>query len=150
MKIKIYYIIIVFISFALLSCAKPEVAEVILPSDNSLNCEELNEEIAEAIKLKQDAEYAKEGTGGNVTRLILFWPAWAKSLSNADKAFKAANDRKFHLEKLMRKKKCKTYPGTILKDKTNISSQLSSLKELYDSGALTLKEYEKAKKRLLD
>mgnify|MGYP002060267195 CR=1 FL=1 len=150
MKKKIYYFIVISISFTLLSCAKPEVVEVILPSDNNLNCEELNEELAQAIKLKQDAEYAKEGTGGNIARVILFWPAWAKSLSNADKAVQAANDRRFHLEKLMRKKKCKTSPSAISKREIDISSQLWSLKELYDSGALTSEEYKKAKKRLLD
>ena len=42
-------------------------------------------------------EYAKEGTGGNVARMILFWPAWAQTLHNADKAILAANDRNHHL-----------------------------------------------------
>ena len=80
-----------------MSCAKPEVAEVILPSDNSLNCEELNEEIAVAIKLKQMRSTPKK-VRGECNKTYFIWPAWAKSLSNADKAFKAASDRKFHLE----------------------------------------------------
>jgi len=28
--------------------------------------------------MKRDAEYAKEGTGGNITRLVLFWPLGLK------------------------------------------------------------------------
>ena len=48
----------------------------------------LKDEIAEVQKIKEDAEYSKD-TGGNMTRAILFWPAWAKSLHNADKSSKA-------------------------------------------------------------
>ena len=35
---------------------------------------------------------------------MLFWPAWAQTLHNADIAIKAANDRTYHLLKLSDKK----------------------------------------------
>ena len=87
------------------SCAKPTVVNVVLPGDEKLNCEQLRNAVAETQKIKKDAEYAREGTGGNVARLMLFWPAWAQTLHNADVAIQAANDRNFHLIKIMKKKK---------------------------------------------
>ena len=86
------------------SCAKPTVVNVVLPGDNELNCEQLEDAVAESQKIKREAEYAKEGTGGNVARLLLFWPAWAQTLHNADVAIIAANDRIYHLFNIMKKK----------------------------------------------
>ena len=101
--IKDLKILIIFTIFFLSSCAKPTVVEVVQQKDDKLNCEELKDEIAEAQKIKEEAEYSKD-TGGNMARLIVFWPAWAASLHNADEAVLAANNRKFHLIKLMKKK----------------------------------------------
>ena len=70
----------------LYSCAKPTVVNIVLSGDEELNCEQLEDAVAESQKIKREAEYAKEGTGGNITRVILFWPAWAKTLHNADVA----------------------------------------------------------------
>ena len=86
--IKIFFILSI-LTFAY-SCAKPKVVNVILPGDKELSCEQLENSIAESQKLKSDAEYAKDGTGGNVARFILFWPAWAQTLHNADVAIVAA------------------------------------------------------------
>ena len=99
-------ILVLGISLILLnSCAKPTVVNIVVPGDNKLNCEELENAVAETQKIKKDAEYAKEGTGGNVARMMLFWPAWAQTLHNADIAIQAANDRNFHLINIMKKKK---------------------------------------------
>ena len=86
------------------SCAKPTVVSVVVPGDDKLNCEQLEISVAETQKIKKDAKYAKEGTGGNMTRLLLFWPAWAQTLHNADVAIQAANDRNYHLINIMKKK----------------------------------------------
>ena len=103
---KLLGILVLGISLILLSsCAKPTVVNIVSPGDEELNCEQLENAIAETQKIKQDAEYAKEGTGGNVARVMLFWPAWAKTLHNADIAIQAANDRNFHLINIMKKKK---------------------------------------------
>ena len=103
---KFLGIMVLGISLVLLSsCAKPTVVNIVVPGDEELNCEQLENAIAETQKIKKDAEYAKEGTGGNVARLMLFWPAWAQTLHNADIAIQAANDRNFHLITIMKKKK---------------------------------------------
>ena len=148
------FISTIILLILLSSCAKPTVVNVVLPEDNKLNCKQLKDAIAETQKIKKDAEYAREGTGGNITRMILFWPAWAKTLHNADVAIQAANDRNFHLIKLMKKKNCKgveSINDRIDKSSTsNIASQLKILKEMYDSGDLTKEEYTKAKKKVLE
>ena len=149
--------ILVFgISIILLnSCAKPTVVNVVLPGDDELNCEQLENAVAESQKIKREAEYAKEGTGENVTRLLLFWPAWAQTLHNADVAIMAANDRIYHLFNIMKKKKCggvDKIEAQITNTTTSISitGQLKDLKEMYKSGDLTKEEYKKAKKKILD
>ena len=150
--------IVVFgISIILLnSCAKPTVVNVVLPGDDELNCEQLENAVAESQKIKREAEYAKEGTGGNVTRLLLFWPAWAQTLHNADVAIMAANDRIYHLFNIMKKKKCggvDKIEAQITNTATsinNITGQLKELKEMYKAGDLNEEEYKKAKNKILD
>ena len=141
------------------SCAKPTLVEIIQPGDDFLSCTELKQEIEETKKIKEEAEFSKQ-SGGNIARAILFWPAWAQSLNNADDAMIAANNRSFHLIKLMRKKNC---PGADdLKTKiigkqtkenisgSNLADQLKTLKELYEDGHLSDEEYTKAKKKIID
>ena len=148
---------VICISLILLhSCAKPTVVNVIMPEDEKLNCEQLENAVSETQKIKKDAEYAKEGTGGNVARVMLFWPAWAQTLHNADVAIQAANDRNYYLINIMKKKNCKGVDNinaqinksTISTD--NVAGQLKILKEMYDSGDLTQEEYTKAKKKVLE
>jgi len=155
-KSKIVFILILIF---LNACAKPTIVEIVQPNDKNLNCEELELEIAEAQKIKEEADFSKD-SGGNIARVILFWPAWAQSLHNADEAILAANDRKHHLIKIMREKKCKDadkYEAKIKDTSTstsisqnNIAEQLKTLKELYDSGDLTEEEYKKAKEKVLN
>ena len=152
---KFIGILVLGISLILLnSCAKPTVVNVIVPGDEKLNCEQLENAVAETQKIKKDAEFAKEGTGGNVARMMLFWPAWAQTLHNADVAIQAANDRNYHLINIMKKKNCKgvnNISAQINKSIStdNITGQLKILKEMYDSGDLTQEEYTKAKKKIL-
>jgi hypothetical protein len=152
MKITSLTLLLIFLN----SCAKPTVVEISMPDDNKLNCEQLREEIADTNKIKRDAEYAKTNTGGNTTRVLLFWPAWAKSLHNADKAIIAADNRNYHLIKLMKKKNC---PGVDVinaeiinseSSSNSIAAQLKTLKEMYKEGDLTKEEYKKAKEKLLN
>ena len=134
------------------SCAKPTVVEVVVSGDEKLNCEQLENEVAEAQKIKKEAQYARESTGGNVTRMMLFWPAGAKTLHNADIAIMAADDRIFHLIKLMKKKKCQgvdVINAQIANAKSTIAQQLKDLNEMYKLGTLTKEEFEMAKKKTL-
>ena len=154
---KFQGILVLIVSVILLyACAKPTVVNVVLPEDEELNCEQLEDAVAESQKIKREAEYAKEGTGGNITRVMLFWPAWAKTLHNADVAVRAADDRIFHLFKIMKKKSCTNIDKieaqilNIENKKITITQQLKELKEMYKSGDLTKEEYKKAKKKILD
>ena len=154
---KFQGILVLIISVILLyACAKPTVVNVVLPGDEELNCEQLEVAVAESQKIKREAEHAKEGTGGNITRVMLFWPAWAKTLHNADVAVRAADDRIFHLFKIMKKKSCTNIDKieaqilNIENTEITITQQLKELKEMYKSGDLTKEEYKKAKKKILD
>ncbi len=142
------------ITFLLISCAKPEVVNVTTPEDLQMNCQELESSVAEAQKFKRDALYEKDNTGGNVARMMLFWPAMATSFHNADVAIKAANERTYHLLKLMKEKDCKGVDlvnAELIRTATEtIVGQLQAVKEMYESGHLTKEEYIKAKKKILD
>ena len=149
---KTGYLLLFFVF--LLSCATPEVVVVKDPLDEKKNCNELENSVAKTQKFKRDALYEKENTGGNMARMILFWPAMATTFHNADKAIKAANDRTYHLLKIMRDKNCKNVDlvnSEIIKSSTQtITGQLSILREMYKSGDLTKEEFNKAKKKVLE
>ena len=93
-----------------------------------------------------------------MARIILFWPSWAQSLHNADEAMLAANNRVFHLIKLMKEKDCKNaekFKAALKENQTkiykeNIAEQLQTLKNLYEAGDLTEEEYKKAKNKVLN
>ena len=88
-----------------------------------------------------------------MTRIILFWPAWAKTLHNADVAIMAANDRIYHLFNIMKKKGCvgtDKIEAQITNTEISIIGQLKELKKMYKSGDLTKDEYKRAKKKILD
>ena len=156
MKIFQRTLILIISVILLYACAKPTVVNVVLPGDKDLNCEQLENEVSESQKIKREAEFAKEGTGGNITRVMLFWPAWAKTLHNADVAIMAADDRIYHLFTIMKKKECSNVnkiESQITNTATstnNIAGQLKELKEMYKSGDLTKEEYKKAKKKTLE
>ena len=149
---KIVNLLLIF--FVLLSCASPKVVDVKSPLDEEKNCNELEALVAETQKFKRDAMFEKENTGGNMARMIIFWPAMATSFYNADKAIRAANDRTYHLLKLMKKKSCKNVDlvnAEILKNSTQtVVGQLDMLREMYKSGDLTKEEFSKAKKKILE
>ena len=149
---KIFKIFFIFIF--LISCASPKVVDVKSPSDNKKNCTELESLVAETQKFKRDALYEKENTGGNMARLLIFWPAMATTFYNADKAIRAANDRTYHLLKIMKKKDCKNIDivnAEVSKIAIEtVAGQLNLLREMYNAGDLTKEEFSKAKKKVLD
>ena len=153
----------VLILFLISACAKPTVVDVTKPSDQGLNCDQLTDEMQEALRYKREALSVKDvGTGGNMTRAILFWPALAKTFHNADMAIGAANDRGYHLLDIIKQKNCKnvdqlyaeltntTIPSNDNESTNDISEQLKNLNELYKSGALTDDEYKEAKRKVLE
>ncbi len=150
MKILSSLIVFLFV----FSCASPKVVEIKNPLDEKKSCKELESSVAEAQKFKRDALYEKNNTGGNMARMLIFWPAMATTFHNADKAIRAANDRTYHLLKIMENKNCKNVDlvnSTILRNSTEtIAGQLNLLKEMYKSGDLTREEFSKAKKKVLE
>tara|TARA_Y100000996_G_C22227431_1_gene522189 strand:+ start:184 stop:642 length:459 start_codon:yes stop_codon:yes gene_type:complete len=149
--VKILSSLLVFLF--ILSCASPKIVEIKNPLDEKKTCKELESSVAEAQKFKRDALYEKNNTGGNMARMLIFWPAMATTFHNADKAIRAANDRTYHLLKIMENKNCKNVDlvnSTILRNSTEtIAGQLNLLKEMYKSGDLTREEFSKAKKKVL-
>ena len=90
-----------------ISCANPEIVNVIGPNDNKLSCEELSSEIAKANEYADKAKEAKKsGKPHNVGALLFFLPGYGITLKNVDEALIAAKDRAVHLNKLKEKKNC--------------------------------------------
>ena len=104
MKREIIYL---FILGFLVSCAKPQIVDISKENDAQLNCGELDLEILEAKNFRNLALKEKDGTGGNLARMFLFWPSLAQTFHNSDKAISAADSRIYLLTLLQKKKKCK-------------------------------------------
>ena len=140
--------------FLLYSCAKPTTVIVKLDGDENLNCKELKAEYTETRRFKEEALTARKAEGGQVTRLIIFWPAMVMSLHNIDAAIKAANDRAYHLVSIMEKKKCEEVDNLfadLTKSSTkDISKEITNLNRLYEKGILSKDEFEQAKKKVLE
>ena len=149
---------ILVISFVLLiSCAKPTVVNIVLPDDDKLNCEKLENAVADAQEFRRKAIAVTGNTGKNQAAAILFWPALMMTYVNASEAIVAANERSVHLINIMQDKNCKNVDKVLahiastprvqtLKD---LSEAYKNLLELYKSGGLTEKEYDIQKRKVL-
>ena len=149
---------ILVLSFVLLiSCAKPTVVNIVLPDDNKLNCEKLENSVADAQEFRRKAIAVTGNTGKNQAAAMLFWPALMMTYLNASEAIVAANERTVHLINIMQDKNCKNVDKVLshiastprvqtLKD---LSETYKSLLELYQSGGLTEKEYNTQKRIVL-
>jgi len=89
------------------SCATPTVVNVVGPTDNQMNCSQLDAQIAIAIKYADDAKAEKSmGTGTNVAALLFWLPGLWATHENVEEAVDAANRRMEHLQRLKAKKNC--------------------------------------------
>ena len=152
------YLSILVLSFVLLiSCAKPTVVNIVLPDDNKLNCEKLENSVSDAQEFRRKALAVTGNTGKNQAAALLFWPALMMTYVNASEAIVAANERSVHLINIMQDKNCKNVDKVLahiastprvqtLKD---LSEAYKSLLELYKSGGLTEKEYNNHKRKVL-
>ena len=142
--IKIITIILTL--FLVSACGKPEVVQITQPNDEKLVCNDLKLAILEAEQFKKKAMAQREGTAGNVTRNLVFWPSLVGTMLNADKAIQAAEDRIYHLQVISIKKKC----GINIKiQQTGLISQLKELKQLRETESITEEEYIAGKNKLL-
>jgi len=103
---NVFCIFISAIILILAGCASPTVVQSVKPGDAGLSCAQLQNEYADADKLKKTAADEKGVTGGNVARL-LFWPSIVGTYMNANEAIAAADNRMVNLANLMSKGNCK-------------------------------------------
>ena len=155
---KVIIILILGLNLILLnSCAKPTVVNVTLPKDNELNCEKLEDALADAQEFRKKAIGATGATVDNQLRGVFFWPALMITYANAHEAIIAASERSVHLINIMQKKNCNNLDSILLEVQTthrvqslkDLSETYKNLKELYESGALTEKEFITQKKKVL-
>ena len=155
---KVIIILILGLNLILLnSCAKPKVLNVTLPKDNELNCEKLEDALADAQKFRKQAISVTGNTAGNQMRALLFWPSLMITYVNAHEAIVAASERSVHLINIMKKKNCKNLDGLLVEVQSthrlqtlkDLSEAYKNLTELYKSGALTEKEFDTQKRKVL-
>ena len=155
---KVIIILILGLNLILLnSCVKPTVVNVTLPKDNELNCEKLEDALADAQEFRKKAYRATGATVDNQLRGLLFWPALMMTYANAQEAIIAASERSVHLINIMQKKNCKNLDSILLEVQTtyrvqtlkDLNEAYKSLNELYKSGALTESEFITQKKKIL-
>ena len=102
---KYFFITISAVLLTLGGCASPTVVQSVKPGDAGLSCAQLQNEYADADKLKKTAADEKGVTGGNVARL-LFWPSIIGTYMNANEAIAAADNRMVNLANLMSRANC--------------------------------------------
>ena len=155
---KVIIILILGLNLILLNyCAKPTVLNVTLPKDNELNCEKLEDALADAQEFRKKAYRATGATVDNQLRGVFLWPALMITYANAHEAIVAASERSVHLINIMQKKNCKNLDSILLEVQTTLRVQTlkdlneayKSLNELYKSGALTESEFITQKKKIL-
>ena len=155
---KVIIILILGLNLILLnSCSKPTVVNVTFPKDNELNCEKLEDALADAQAFRKKAINATGATVDNQLRGLLFWPALMMTYANAQEAIIAASERSVHLINIMQKKNCKNLDSILLEVHTtprvqtlkDLNEAYKSLNELYKSGALTESEFITQKKKIL-
>ena len=149
---------ILILSFVLLiSCAKPTVVNIVLPTDDKLNCEKLENGVADAQEFRRKAIAVTGNTGKNQAAAWLFWPALMMTYINASEAIVAANERSVHLINIMQDKNCKNVDKVLthiastprVQTLRELSDTYKSLLELYKSGGLSEKEYDIQKRKVL-
>jgi hypothetical protein len=102
-KVISTFLLLIFIT----SCATPTVVNVVGPTDSSMTCNQLDTQIAMAIKYADDARKEKAmGTGTNVSALLFWLPGLWATHKNVEEAVDAANRRAEHLAKLKSQKNC--------------------------------------------
>lgn len=150
-------------SILLCACATPTVVQSVKPGDNGLSCAQLQNEFADAERLRAAADAEKSLTGGNVVRALFFWPAILGTAANANEAIAAADTRKVHLVNQMNQRNC-TIPITPQVASNTASEptqatvptqqskevRLSELKRLHDANLITKDVYAERQKAILE
>lgn len=97
----------IFVALLAAGCASPTVVKSKQSNDETLSCEQLNKEFADAQEFEAKARKERTVTGTNVAAAIFFWPALLGTYSNTEEAINAAKSRQDHLNKIADTKQCK-------------------------------------------
>lgn len=100
------YFPIIIASLFLVACATPHVVSVTKPTDETLNCEQLDAEITSLQRFKDEAESEKGVNWSNAGRLLVFPIGIWATYDNANEAISAANQREVYLKGIKGRKSC--------------------------------------------
>ena len=100
------YFPIILASLFLVACATPHVVSITKPADETLNCEQLDAEIAELQRFRDEAESEKGVNWSNAGRLLVFPIGIWATYDNANEAISAANQREVYLKGIKGRKSC--------------------------------------------
>ena len=78
----------------LVGCATPHVVPTRKPTDSSLSCQELRDEIALADECRNLSSREKGGPNTNVGAVLFWWPGLVATYFNVEEAIEAAENRK--------------------------------------------------------
>ena len=78
----------------IVGCATPHVVQVRKPSDQSLSCQELRDEIDLTDNYRTLANKEKGMTGTNVGAVLFWWPGLVATYFNVQEAIEATENRK--------------------------------------------------------
>ena len=148
---NIFYIISLLILFGCAGSATHDVVSAYQSKDSSLTCSEIDKEIVRAQVIIDGVNEDKSGiSGADIMDGLLYFPfnMIAKS-QNYKNALQAADKRIERLVELQKEKGCQNSVAETEEKKSQISSELKQLKEMYDAGDLTKEEFNKAKNKLL-
>jgi hypothetical protein len=99
--------IAVAVAMLLAGCSTaPTVVQSVQPGDPQLSCDQLRAQLAEAEKLRLEAEGKSGSTGGSIVHAFLFLPGYLTNRQNVTDAVNAAEARKTHLGALISQKNC--------------------------------------------
>ncbi len=157
MNLRTQYLLGALSVGALAACATPTVVQTVKPGDNGLSCAQLQNEYADAERLRTAADAEKSVTGGNVVRAIFFWPAILGTAANANEAIAAADTRKVGLSNLMNQKNCSipspAQPADVVRAAEPASQsqemRLVDLKKLFDASLISREVYVERQKVIL-
>jgi hypothetical protein len=141
------------IAVLLSACATPHVVQAVRPADTALSCNQLEQEMTEAERFRENAQKEKGMTGTNVAAALFFWPAMFGTYANANEAIAAADTRKSHLAGLHAQKRCgdraqATDGAPPVGMKTD--KKLEELKAMFDKGLITKEEYDSKRAQLIN
>lgn len=134
-------------------CATPHVVETTRVTDSNLSCAQLEVEMKDADRFRNDAQKEKGMTGTNVAAALLFLPAMIGTYSNANEAIAAADSRKVYLMNIYNTKKCSEMGQAsgkpVLETFQTPEARLKSLKAMLDQKLITQSEYDDRRAKIV-